>query len=49
MLWVALAVVNILAIWVLSRGEGDNLNVRAAALHVAGDLLGRWQRWSPCW
>lgn len=42
MLWVALGglVVNILAFWVLSRGEGDNLNVRAAALHVAGDLLG---------
>lgn len=42
MLWVALAglIVNILAFWVLSRGEGDNLNVRAAALHVAGDLLG---------
>lgn len=42
MLWVALGglIVNILAFWVLSRGEGDNLNVRAAALHVAGDLLG---------
>jgi len=42
MLWVALGglAVNILAFWVLSRGEGDNLNMRAAALHVAGDLLG---------
>ena len=42
MLWVALGglVVNILAFWVLTRGESDNLNVRAAALHVAGDLLG---------
>jgi len=42
MLWVALGglLVNILAFWVLSRGESDNLNVRAAALHVAGDLLG---------
>lgn len=42
MLWVALGglLVNILAFWILSRGEGDNLNVRAAALHVAGDLLG---------
>lgn len=42
MLWVALGglIVNILAFWILSRGEGDNLNVRAAALHVAGDLLG---------
>lgn len=42
MLWVAIAglVVNIVAFWVLSRAEGENLNVRAAALHVAGDLLG---------
>ncbi len=32
--------VNIVAFLVLTRGEGDNLNVRAAALHVAGDLLG---------
>lgn len=42
MLWIALGglVVNILAFWVLSRGEGNNLNVRAAALHVTGDLLG---------
>lgn len=43
MLWVALGglVVNVLAFWVLSRGDdSDNLNVRAAALHVAGDLLG---------
>ena len=42
MLWVALGglVVNLLSFWVLSRTEGDNLNVRAAALHVLGDLLG---------
>ena len=42
MLWVALAglVVNVAVFWVLSRAEGENLNVRAAALHVAGDLLG---------
>lgn len=42
MLAVALAglVVNILSFWVLSRGEEGNLNVRAAALHVMGDLLG---------
>ncbi len=42
MLWVAAAglVVNILAFWVLSRGDKANLNIRAAALHVAGDLLG---------
>ena len=42
MLWVAIAglVVNILAFWVLRSGGRENLNVRAAALHVAGDLLG---------
>jgi cobalt-zinc-cadmium efflux system protein len=42
MLWVALAglVVNILAFWILSRGDKENLNMRAASLHVAGDLLG---------
>jgi cobalt-zinc-cadmium efflux system protein len=32
---------NILAFWLLHRGnEERNLNVRAAALHVLGDLLG---------
>ena len=42
MLWVAVAglAVNLASFWVLSRVEGDNLNVRAAALHVLGDLLG---------
>lgn len=42
MLWVAVGglLVNIAAFFVLTRGESDNLNVRAAALHVAGDLLG---------
>jgi cobalt-zinc-cadmium efflux system protein len=42
MLWVALGglVVNVVAFWVLTRGEDENLNVRAAALHVAGDLFG---------
>jgi len=42
MLWVAVAglVVNILAFIVLTRGEKENLNIRAAALHVMGDLLG---------
>ena len=60
MLWVAIAglVVNVLSFWVLSRVEGDNLNVRAAALHVMGDLLGSvaaiaaalmiiWTGWTP--
>lgn len=42
MFWVAVAglAVNIFAFWLLTRGEGANLNVRAAALHVLGDLLG---------
>ena len=60
MLWVAVAglVVNIFAFLVLTRAEGDNLNVRAAALHVMGDLLGSdaaiaaslviiWTGWTP--
>lgn len=34
-------IANILAFWILHRGSGEkNLNVRAAALHVMGDLLG---------
>ena len=42
MFWVATAglAVNILAFWVLQSGDRDNLNMRAALLHVAGDLLG---------
>jgi cobalt-zinc-cadmium efflux system protein len=42
MFWIALAGlgVNLLAFWVLRTGDRGNLNVRAAALHVAGDLLG---------
>lgn len=32
-------VVNLVVAWVLSRGD-DNINVRAALLHVMGDLLG---------
>lgn len=33
--------VNILVAWILHRGDAeDNLNVRAAFLHVLGDLLG---------
>jgi cobalt-zinc-cadmium efflux system protein len=32
--------VNALAFWILSRGDRGNLNLRAALLHVAGDLLG---------
>lgn len=42
MLWVALAglAVNIVAFVLLRQGDEDNLNIRAAMLHVAGDLLG---------
>jgi cobalt-zinc-cadmium efflux system protein len=42
MLWVALAglIVNVVAFALLQRGDKDNLNIRAALLHVAGDLLG---------
>ena len=32
--------VNVLAFLVLRTGDKDNLNIRAAALHVIGDLLG---------
>lgn len=42
MAWVAAAglAVNILAFLTLHGGDRDNLNMRAAALHVVGDLLG---------
>ncbi|MEM7432401.1 MAG: cation diffusion facilitator family transporter [Pseudomonadota bacterium] len=42
MLTVAIAglVVNVIAFWVLHAGDQENLNMRGAALHVAGDLLG---------
>lgn len=42
MLWIAVGglIVNVLAFWILSREQGDNLNIKAAVLHVAGDLLG---------
>ena len=42
MLWVALAglAVNLLAYRVLASGDAENLNLRAASLHVVGDLLG---------
>jgi len=32
--------VNIIGFIILSRGEQDNLNIKGAALHVLGDLLG---------
>ncbi len=42
MLWIAAAglIVNILSFAVLRGGGQQNLNMRAAALHVMGDLLG---------
>lgn len=42
MLLVAAAglIVNIIAFAILHTGDKENLNIRAAALHVAGDLLG---------
>lgn len=33
-------VVNIVAFWLLHRGSATSLNVRSAAMHVMGDLLG---------
>ena len=33
-------VVNVISFTVLHKGDQDNLNIRGAALHVAGDLLG---------
>lgn len=42
MLYVAVAglIVNIISFVVLHGGDQENLNIRGAALHVAGDLLG---------
>lgn len=42
MLWVAVAglLVNCVAFWLLHSGSSDNLNIRGAAVHVMGDLLG---------
>ncbi len=42
MLWIAVGglVVNLLAFWLLRSGASENLNIRGAAVHVAGDLLG---------
>jgi cobalt-zinc-cadmium efflux system protein len=51
-------VVNCLAFWLLHRGSRENLNVRGAAVHVLGDLLGSvaaivaagvilWTGWTP--
>lgn len=60
MLAVAVAglAVNLIALRILHGGDQDNLNLRAAALHVMGDLLGSvgailaslvilWTGWTP--
>ncbi|WP_247887276.1 cation diffusion facilitator family transporter [Azospirillum sp. SYSU D00513] len=50
--------VNVVSFWVLHRGGEENLNVRGAAIHVLGDLLGSvgaiaaaliilWTGWMP--
>ncbi|WP_148051588.1 CDF family zinc transporter ZitB [Atlantibacter hermannii] len=56
---VAGLIANLLAFWILHSGSGEkNMNVRAAALHVLGDLLGSvgaiiaaivilWTGWTP--
>jgi cobalt-zinc-cadmium efflux system protein len=42
MLWVAIAglAVNVVVFFILRTGDEHNLNIRAAVLHVIGDLLG---------
>jgi cobalt-zinc-cadmium efflux system protein len=42
MLWIAMGglAVNVIVFFVLRTGDKHNLNIRAAALHVVGDLLG---------
>lgn len=42
MMWVAIAglIVNVVSFFVLHGADHDNLNVRGALLHVAGDMLG---------
>ena len=42
MLGVAVAglLVNILVLWILTRGDSDHINIKGAVLHVLGDLLG---------
>ena len=42
MLGVAVAglLVNVLVIWILTRGDAEHVNIRGALLHAIGDLLG---------
>ena len=37
---VAGLLVNILVFWILTRGDSEHVNIKGAALHVLGDLLG---------
>jgi cobalt-zinc-cadmium efflux system protein len=32
--------VNVLVFWILTRGDAEHVNIKGAALHVMGDLLG---------
>lgn len=60
MLWIAVGglLINCAAFWLLHTGSTENLNIRGAAVHVAGDLLGSvaaiiaagviiWTGWTP--
>lgn len=60
MLGVAIAglLVNLLVIWILTRGDAEHVNIRGALLHAIGDLLGSvgavgaaivigWTGWTP--
>jgi len=42
MLGVALVglLVNVIVFWILTRGDSEHVNIKGAALHVLGDLLG---------
>jgi len=42
MLGVAVAglLINVLVFWILTRGDSEHVNIKGAALHVMGDLLG---------
>ncbi|MFM9272123.1 cation diffusion facilitator family transporter [Halomonas elongata] len=42
MLGVAVAglIINLLVFWILTRGDSEHVNIKGAALHVLGDLLG---------
>jgi cobalt-zinc-cadmium efflux system protein len=33
-------IVNVLVLWILSRGERNHLNIKGAMMHVAGDMMG---------